>query len=61
MSKSKITAPIKPLPDYLSNAHKTQDGIDSEWDQDNQQWWNWYMTLAKNDAKTINSLNERAV
>jgi hypothetical protein len=59
--KSKIIVPISPLTDFLSNAHKKQDGIKSEWDQDNQQWWNWYMTLAENDAKIINSLNKHAV
>jgi hypothetical protein len=50
-----------PLTDYLSDAHKEHDGIESEWDQDNQQWWNWYMTLADNEAETTSSLNERAV
>ena len=35
--------------DYLSKAHKKSEDVASQWDQDNQQWWNWYMTLAENE------------
>jgi len=31
---------------FLSSAHAADDAIDRPWDQDNQQWWNWYMSLA---------------
>jgi len=61
MSKPIVTSPTSPLTDYLSDAHKGHDGIESEWDQDNQQWWNWYMTLADNEAEKNCSLNEPAV
>ena len=60
MSKPIVTSPTSPLTDYLSDAHKGHDGIESEWDQDNQQWWNWYMTLADNEAEKNCSLNEPA-
>jgi hypothetical protein len=38
--------------DFLSEAQKERDDVDSEWDQDNQQWWNWYMTLAENNTES---------
>ncbi|MEL7050087.1 MAG: snoK, partial [Pseudomonadota bacterium] len=25
-------------------------GIDQPWEQDNQAWWDWYVSLADNDA-----------
>ncbi len=34
---------------HLSADHATSTEIDLEWDQDNQQWWDWYMSLAEND------------
>jgi len=48
-----VSEPIKSKPkpesyDYLSKAQKESEDVSSEWDQDNQQWWNWYMTLAEN-------------
>ena len=46
--------------DYLSDAHRECDDAEPEWDQDNQQWWNWYMTLAENDADKLSPNNERA-
>ena len=36
--------------EYLSKAQQKSEDVSSEWDQDNQQWWNWYMTLAKNEG-----------
>lgn len=33
---------------YLSAGHANSTKIDQEWDQDNQQWWDWYMSLAEN-------------
>jgi hypothetical protein len=60
MSKPTLTDWTPLSTDYLSDAHKKRDGVESEWDQDNQQWWNWYMTLAENDAGTISPATERA-
>jgi len=34
---------------YLSADHAGSTETDLEWDQDNQQWWDWYMSLAEND------------
>ncbi|MFK7735420.1 MAG: phytanoyl-CoA dioxygenase family protein [Pirellulaceae bacterium] len=33
---------------YLSGDHAKSTQTDIEWDQDNQQWWDWYMSLAEN-------------
>ncbi len=60
MSKPTITGSTSLSTDYLSDAHKKRDDVESEWDQDNQQWWNWYMTLAENDAETTSPATERA-
>ncbi len=35
---------------YLSTDHARSMGIKQEWDRDNQQWWDWYMSLAENDS-----------
>ena len=35
--------------EYLSKAQQESEDVASQWDQDNQQWWNWYMTLAENE------------
>lgn len=35
---------------YLSADHAKSAETDLEWDQDNQQWWDWYMSLAENEA-----------
>ncbi len=35
---------------FLTSDHASSDRIDQAWDQDNQQWWDWYMSLAENDA-----------
>ena len=29
--------------------HDREEEISGEWKHDNQQWWNWYMTLAENE------------
>jgi ectoine hydroxylase-related dioxygenase (phytanoyl-CoA dioxygenase family) len=34
---------------HLSADHLKSTKTDLEWDQDNQQWWDWYMSLAQND------------
>ena len=41
--------------DYLSKAQQKSEGVASQWDQDNQQWWNWYMTLAENEHDQTNA------
>ncbi len=35
---------------YLSADHAKSTETDQEWDQDNQQWWDWYMSLAENET-----------
>jgi hypothetical protein len=35
---------------YLSDDHAKSTETDQEWDQDNQQWWDWYMSLAENES-----------
>jgi ectoine hydroxylase-related dioxygenase (phytanoyl-CoA dioxygenase family) len=35
---------------YLSADHSKSTETDLEWDQDNQQWWDWYMSLAENNS-----------
>lgn len=40
----------KPGGEHLSAAHSASSEIGLEWDQDNQQWWDWYMSLAENDT-----------
>lgn len=37
--------------EYLSIAQQESEDVSSVWDQDNQQWWNWYMTLADNEVE----------
>ena len=39
----------QPGQQHLSADHATSTETDLEWDQDNQQWWDWYMSLAEND------------
>jgi hypothetical protein len=34
---------------YLSADHAKSTEADQEWDRDNQQWWDWYMSLAENE------------
>lgn len=36
---------------FLSSDHAASDDIQQQWDQDNQQWWDWYMSLAENSAE----------
>lgn len=35
---------------FLSADHASSTNIEQAWDQDNQQWWDWYMSLAENEA-----------
>jgi len=34
---------------HLSADHAKSTETNLEWDQDNQQWWDWYMSLAENE------------
>ncbi len=34
---------------FLSADHAKSTEIELEWDQSNQQWWDWYMSLAENE------------
>lgn len=47
--------------EYLSKAQQKSEDVASQWDQDNQQWWNWYMTLAdnKNDKNSFGAKPRR--
>ncbi|MEM6330559.1 MAG: phytanoyl-CoA dioxygenase family protein [Planctomycetota bacterium] len=33
---------------HLSEQHAASGDVNTEWDQSNQQWWDWYMSLAEN-------------
>ena len=35
----------------LSGKNASDVGIDQPWEQDNQAWWDWYVTLADNVAE----------
>lgn len=35
---------------FLTSDHASSSNIEQAWDQDNQQWWDWYMSLAENDV-----------
>ena len=45
-----MTDNVQPGQRYLSAKHAQSAEINQEWDQDNQQWWDWYMSLAENEA-----------
>ena len=49
MTEPTNTQPKPESYDYLSKAQQKSEDVASQWDQDNQQWWNWYMTLAENE------------
>lgn len=48
----------QPGQQYLSKEHAQSGEIGQEWDQDNQQWWDWYMSLAENGPEGQPSLIE---
>ena len=54
MSKQPIPTPEHDSYAYLSETHRQRTDVKTEWDQDNQQWWNWYLTLAENDSDSEN-------
>ncbi len=39
----------------LSKKHADTDDVGIEWDADNQQWWDWYMSLAANEDGLSNA------
>ncbi|MDC0279061.1 phytanoyl-CoA dioxygenase family protein [bacterium] len=41
---------------FLSSEHASSNDIQQQWDQNNQQWWDWYMSLAENSAETQTDL-----
>ena len=49
MTKPTNSPPQPESYEYLSKAQQASEDVASQWDQDNQQWWNWYMTLADNE------------
>ena len=46
---------------YLSKAQQKSEDVTTQWDQDNQQWWNWYMTLAENEHDQMNAAVKPAI
>ncbi len=42
----------------LTGRNAQEDGIEQPWEQDNQAWWDWYVTLAENDPKEHQALDE---
>ncbi len=38
----------EPTTRFLSADHAASAEVGQEWDQNNQQWWDWYMSLAEN-------------
>lgn len=38
---------------HLSSDHAASDDVNVEWDQSNQQWWDWYMSLAENEGEAV--------
>ncbi|MEQ9551817.1 MAG: phytanoyl-CoA dioxygenase family protein [Coleofasciculus sp. G3-WIS-01] len=39
---------------YLPAANAQTDGVDEAWTGTNEQWWNWYISLADNSQESIN-------
>ncbi len=42
----------KAVSQYLSEKHTQSSDLNLEWDQGNQQWWDWYVSLAENERVT---------
>lgn len=42
----------------LVGDNATSTGINQQWEQDNQAWWDWYVTLADNPDQTDDALLE---
>ncbi|MAH89040.1 MAG: snoK [Pelagibacterales bacterium] len=40
----------------LSEKNSVNNSIDQNWEQDNQSWWDWYLTLAENSNKKYKSI-----
>ena len=38
----------------LKGKNATEIDVNQPWELDNQAWWDWYVTLAEKDTKTIN-------
>ena len=49
-----MTKNKKNFNDKLVGVNATEPGIDQSWKQDNQAWWDWYVTLAYNPDKSNN-------
>ena len=37
----------------LSGKNAVDNSINQNWEQDNQAWWDWYITLAENSKKKV--------
>lgn len=42
---------------YLPTANSKTESIDEVWSGTNEQWWNWYLTLADNSSESVNKNN----
>ena len=40
----------------LSGKNAIDNSINQNWEQDNQAWWDWYVTLAENSNKKYKSI-----
>ena len=49
-----MTKNKKNFNDKLVGENATEPGIDQSWKQDNQAWWDWYVTLAHNPDNSNN-------
>jgi hypothetical protein len=38
---------------FLDQSNATSDGIDEKWAASNEQWWDWYLSLATNDGRDL--------
>jgi ectoine hydroxylase-related dioxygenase (phytanoyl-CoA dioxygenase family) len=45
--------PAKPL---LVGDNARSDDVDQAWEQDNQAWWDWYVSLADNDSASARAI-----
>jgi len=39
---------------HLPAANAETDAIDEAWTGNNEQWWNWYLSLADNSQEPVN-------
>ncbi len=52
MTVETMTAEIS----LLAGENAAQADVNQAWEQGNQEWWDWYVTLAENDRESISTL-----